>query len=290
MGYQLAIGDRSYSSWSLRGWLLFAKGGIAVKVLAGRLYSDDFARLLSEFAPAQLVPALRLPGGTVIGETTAIAETLAERHPEAHLWPTDPDARAVARWLAAEMHAGFVALREHCPMNLRVSYDDCAPPDGVLCDLQRIEALWALARTRFGANGPWLFGRWSAADAFFAPVAARIAAYNLPVSEPAMAYVNTWLADPEFRRWRAIGLAEGNDQPYYRRDWPTRPWPGAQPLPAELAEGPSLNAACPYSGQPVTDYLRFEGRVWGFCNPFCRDKTLADPEAWPEFMAMVRNR
>lgn len=191
MGYQLAIGDRSYSSWSLRGWLLFAKGGIAVKIITGRLYSDDFARLLSEFAPAQLVPALRLPSGTVIGETAAIAETLAERHPEAHLWPDDPDARAVARWLSAEMHSGFSAMREHCPMNLRTSYEDCAPSDDVLFDLQRIEALWSLARSRYGASGPWLFGRWCVADAFFAPVAARIAAYNLPVSEVALAYVQT---------------------------------------------------------------------------------------------------
>lgn len=288
MGYELAIGDRSFSSWSLRGWLPFAKAGLELKVQSGRLYSDDFRRLMAEFAPAQLVPALRLPGGTIIGETFAIVETLAERHPEARLWPDDPDARAVARWLAAEMHSGFVALREYCPMNLRVSYQDSSPPDGVLIDLQRVETLWALARTRYGAEGPWLFGRWSLADAFYAPVAARVATYNLPLSPEAMDYVNTWLADPDFRRWRAMGFAEGSDQPYYRREWPTRDWPGPVPLPATRAEGPSVNATCPYSGKPVTDFLLFEGRVWGFCNPFCRDKTMADPEAWPAFMAMAR--
>lgn len=227
MTYVLAIGDRSYSSWSLRGWLLFAKPGLPVTVETGRLYSDDFARLMAGFAPARMVPALQLPSGRVIGETLAIAETLAERHPDARLWPANPEARAVARWLAAEMHAGFSALRSHCPMNLRVSYADCAPPDTVLADLARLEELWALARCDFGAGGPWLFGDWSAADAFFAPVAARIAGYNLPVGAAAAAYVATHLACPAFCRWRAEGLAEGPDQPFYRRDWPTRPWPGA---------------------------------------------------------------
>jgi glutathione S-transferase len=288
MGYELAIGDRSYSSWSLRGWLLFENGGIAVTTHSGRLYSDDFARLLAEFVPARLVPALRLPQGQVIGETMAIAETLAERHPEAHLWPEDPAARAMARWLAAEMHAGFGALREHCPMNLRVSYSDCAPPAPVLADLARIEALWAMAREAHGAGGPWLFGRWSAADAFFAPVAARIAGYALPAGPGAQAYVATTLADPAFRRWRAMGLAEGAEQPLYWRDWPRRAWPGPAPLAAAPCEGPSRNATCPCSGKPVTQYLRLEGRVWGFCNVFCRDKTAADPEAWPAFMAMVK--
>jgi glutathione S-transferase len=175
MDYELAIGDRSYSSWSLRGWLVFAKAGVPVKTVSGRLYSDDFKRLLAQFEPAALVPALRLPSGLVIGETLAIAETLAERQPQAQLWPEDPEARAMARWLAAEMHAGFSALRSHCPMNLRLSYESCDPPAAVMQDLARIEALWAMARGRFGAAGPWLFGRFSIADAFFAPVAARVA-------------------------------------------------------------------------------------------------------------------
>ncbi|NCU21621.1 glutathione S-transferase, partial [Candidatus Falkowbacteria bacterium] len=165
MGYELAIGDRSYSSWSLRGWLVFAKAGVPVQTVSGRLYSDDFKRLLADFAPATLAPALRLPSGLVIGETLAIAETIAERHPEAGLWPEDAEGRAMARWLAAEMHAGFVALRSHCPMNLRVSYETCDPTAAVLADLARIETLWSMARAAHGAGGPWLFGRWSLADA-----------------------------------------------------------------------------------------------------------------------------
>lgn len=287
MTYHLAIGDRSYSSWSLRGWLLFEKFGIPVKCHTGILYSDDFQRLMSEFAPARLVPAMRTPEGEVIGESLAIAEALAERHPEAGLWPEDPAARAMARYMAAEMCSGFTALRGDCAMNLLLSYEDSAPRPEVMADLARIELIWTRARERFGAEGPWLFGRYTAADAFFAPVATRIATYNLPVSDAAMAYVNAHLADPSFRRWRAMGKAQNLIQPSYAKPYAERPWPGPMPLAAKIADGPSENTACPYSGAPVTDFLTLDGKVWGFCNPFCRDKTLADPEVWPAFMAMV---
>lgn len=287
MTYDLAIGDRSYSSWSLRGWLHFEKFGLPVKCHTGVLYTEDFARLLADFAPARLVPAMRTPEGEVVWDTLAIAETLAERHPGAGHWPDDPAARAMARAMAAEMHSGFTALRGDCAMNLRLSYAESAPRAEVMADLARIEFLWAHARARFGAEGPWLFGRYSVADVFFAPVATRIATYNLPVSPAAQDYVSAHLADPAFRRWRAMGLAENLIQPSYAKPYAERPWPGPVPRPARLAEGPSVNAACPYSGKPVGHYLALEGRVWGFCNAFCRDKTLADPEAFPAFMAMI---
>jgi len=287
MTYHLAIGDRSYSSWSLRGWLLFEKFGLPVTCHSGILYTGDFQRLLAGFAPARLVPAMRTPEGEVVWDTLALAETLAERHPAVGLWPEDAAARAMARSLAAEMHSGFTALRDDCPMNLRLSYADSAPRDEVRRDLARIEDLWALARGRFGAGSVWLFGRYTAADAFFAPVATRIATYNLPVSPAAMDYVTAHLADPAFRRWRAMGRAENLVQPSYARPYAERPWPGPPARPAGSAEGPSVNAACPYSGRPVSHFLEMEGRVWGFCNAFCRDKTLADPEAWPGFMSMV---
>lgn len=287
MTYDLAIGDRSYSSWSLRGWLLFDAFGIPVQTHSARLYTEALPKLLQGFFPARTVPALRLPDGTAVAESLAIAEELASRHPEAGIWPADPGLRAIARALAAEMHAGFGALRSHCPMNLRVSYEDCAPTEAVLADLARLEVLWAWARERSG--GDWLCGAYSAADAFFAPVAARIAGYNLPVGPEAAAYVAAHLAHPSFRRWRAMGLAEGAPQDFYRRDYPTRPWPGPQPLAATVSEGPSENATCPYSGKPVTDFLSLDGRRFGFCNPFCRDKTLADPEAWPKFVAIYHS-
>ena len=290
MTYDLAIGDRAYSSWSLRGWLLFDAFDIPVKTHSARLYTNELATLLKDFFPGRTAPTMRTPDGTVVPETLAIAEELASRHPDAGIWPTDPKARSIARVLAAEMHAGFTALRGHCPMNLRVSYSDCAPTDAVLADLDRLQTLWAWARAETGATGPWLCGDYSAADAFFAPVAARIAGYNLPVGPDAAAYVEAHLAHPSFRRWRAMGMVDGADQDYYRRDFPVRPWPGPQVLAAKaVAAGPSVNATCPYSGKPVTDYMELGGRVWGFCNPFCRDKTVADAEAWPKFMALYQS-
>ena len=288
MTYELVIGDRGYSSWSLRGWLLFDAFGIPVKTRLARLYSDELPNMLKEFFPGKTAPTMRTPDGVVVPETIAIAEELASRHPEAGLWPADPKARAIARVLAAEMHAGFTALRSHCPMNLRVSYTTCEPPSEVLADLARLETLWGWAWDQTG-NHTWLAGAYSAADAFFAPVATRIATYNLPVSDRAMAYVQAHLHHPSLRRWRAMGLVDGADQPFYRRDWPRRPWPGPVPLPARAVEGTAAeNAACPYSGKPVTHSLELDGRRFGFCNAFCRDKTVADPEAWPPFMALYR--
>lgn len=287
MSYDLVIGDRAYSSWSLRGWLLFDAFGIPVRTHSARLYTDELPTLLKSYPPAKTAPTMRTPDGVVVPETIAIAEELASRHPEAGIWPTDPRTRAVARVLAAEMHAGFGALRNHCPMNLRVSYTDCAPPDAVLADLTRLELIWDWAWEQTGSD-VWLCGNYSAADAFFAPVAARIATYNLPVSPRAMDYVQAHLAHPSFRRWRAMGMVDGADQEFYRRDYPRRPWPGPVPLPARAVEGIAAeNAACPYSGKPVTHVLELSGRRIGFCNAFCRDKTVADPAAWPAFMALV---
>lgn len=287
--YDLVIGDRAYSSWSLRGWLLFDVFHICHKLHRARLYTDELPKLLQAFPPSRTAPTIRTPDGVVIPESLAIAEELASRHPEAGIWPANPKARAVARVLASEMHAGFTALRNHCPMNLRVSYTNCAPPQGVLDDLGRLETVWAWAWEQTGSDG-WLCGEYSAADAFYAPVATRIATYNLPVSPRAMAYVQAHLAHPSFRRWRAMGLVDGADQEFYRRDYPTRAWPGPVPLPARAVDGlQAENTTCPYSGDPVTHVLELDGRRFGFCNAFCRDKTVADPAAWPKFMALYES-
>ena len=290
MTYDLVIGDRAYSSWSLRGWLLFDALDIPVRTLSARLYTDELATVLRDFFPAKTAPTMRTPDGSVIPETIAIAEELATRHPEAGIWPADPHARATARVLAAEMHAGFTALRSYCPMNLRVSYTDCQPPPEVLADLRRLETLWSWARETTKSTTPWLCGAYSAADAFFAPVATRIATYNLLVDASATVYVNAHLAHPSFRRWRAMGLVDGADQDFYRRDYPRRDWPGPVPLPARAADcSDTVNATCPYSGEPVTHALELYGRRYGFCNAFCRDKTIADAEAWPKFMALYHS-
>ena len=152
MTYDLAIGDRAYSSWSLRGWLLFDAFGIPVRTHVARLYSDDLPRLLAEFPPARTVPAIRCPDGTVVADSLAIAEELASRHPEAGHWPADPRARAAARSLSAEMHSAFHALRGQCPMNLRVSYAGTPMTDALRSDLDRLETLWAWAREMSGSH------------------------------------------------------------------------------------------------------------------------------------------
>ncbi|MGH1425173.1 MAG: glutathione S-transferase N-terminal domain-containing protein [Pseudooceanicola sp.] len=288
MTYDLFIGDRTFSSWSLRGWLMLEKFDLPYQSHLVGLYSGTMADDLAPLAPARLVPVLRTPEGTVVGETLAIAETLAERHPDAGMWPRDPAARALARWLVAEMHAGFGALRTDCPMQLITQNKGFPASDDVKADLARIQTLWALARKNRTSDGPWLFGEYSLADAFFAPVAARIAGYDLPVGPDAAAYVAHTLADPAFRRWRALGLTVTYDPNPYALDLPQADWPGPEPMAAKpVASGHPENATCPYSGKPVTDLLELDGRVFGFCNPTCRNKTVNDPAAFPEFMALL---
>ena len=288
MGYTLYMGDQSYSSWSLRGWLLLHRFGLPYTVRLVDFASSGVAAQMAGVAPARTVPTLVTAEGTVIWDSLAMAEELASRHPEAGIWPSDPARRALARSLAAEMHSGFAALRSTCPMNLRAAYTGVEPGEAVRADLDRIEEIWAFARRHASEEGPWLLGGYSAADAFFAPVAGRIAGYGLTVGAEAMAYVDAHLQDPAFRRWRAMGLVRGADLPWYARDFAQRAWPGPLPAPARAVEtGPSVNEACPYSGKPVTQYLELEGQVWGFCNAFCRDKTVADPDAWPAFRAMT---
>ena len=291
MTYDLFIGDRTFSSWSLRGWLSLEKPGLPFRTTLLGLYSGTLAADLAPLSPARTVPVLRTPEGAVLTDTLAMAETLAERHPEAGLWPRDPAARALARSMVAEMHSSFGALRSDCPMMLAHAWQGFAPSDAVRADLRRIEALWTLARDRHGAGGDWLFGAWSLADAFFAPVATRIATYALPVGRQAQDYVALTLADPALRRWRAMGLTQHYDPMPYRQPLAQAPWPGPAPLAAEaVSDGTPENDTCPYSGDPVTHLLRLEGRTFGFCNAFCRDKTVADPAAWPAFMALLRPR
>jgi len=224
MTYDLFIGDRTFSSWSLRGWLMLEKFGLPYRTHDVGLYSGTMATDLAPLAPARLVPTLRLPDRTVVGETVAMAETLHERHPDAGLWPADPAARATARWLVAEMASGFAALRTACPMQLAHVNVGFAPSDAVLEDLSRIEALWTHARA-FAGSGPWLFGDYSLADVFYAPVCARIVGYDLPTSDFGQAYCTATIADPAFQAWRAEGLKTTYDPFPYPMDLPTRVWP-----------------------------------------------------------------
>ena len=290
MSFDLVIGDRYPSSWSLRGWLLFEKFNIEHKLHHVSFIDDRLVEeQMPEFAPAKTVPTVRTPEGVIVGDSLAIAEELASRYPDAGILPKDPAARAVARFLMSEMHSGFGDLRNDCPMNLRVAYSETSPSDEVKKDLARLEKIWAYARKTVGSEGPWLCGEYGAVDAFFAPVAARIAGYGLTVGPDAAAYVKAHLADPAFRRWRAMGMIKGAHLPWYERDYPQVNWPGPTPILATNAEGPSENTLCPYSRLPVTHFLSIDGCVFGFCNEFCRDKTRPDPAAWPAFMGIYQS-
>ncbi len=291
MTYHLYIMDRAYSSWSLRGHLLLDAFDLPFTVTHAEWPSPEFDALKADIAPGRTVPALRV-GDDLAWDSLAIAETLAERHPDLPYWPKDSAARAAARSLAAEMHSGFSALRSECPMNLRRQYSGFETSDAVLADLARVEELWGWAQSRYGADGPFLFGAYGAVDAFFTPLASRLDTYGLPQSEMAAAYVDAVHRVPAFRRWRAMAYAAPRENPVYEFDYPRRDefGPGAAPLPARAAEGPSLNDACPYSGKPVVAdaIAEIDGLKIGYCNTFCRDKTVADAEAWPKTAALMK--
>lgn len=226
MTYDLYIGDRTFSSWSLRGWLMLEKFGLPHRDHLVGLYSGTMAEDLKPVTPARLVPVLRTPEGQVVGETLAMAETLAERHPDIPMWPQDPGARSRARWLCAAMTAGFGALRNACPMQLQHVNAGFVPSDAVLADLERVEELWRFAR-ELATDAPWLFGEYSLADVFYAPVCARIVGYDLPVSQAARAYCAITIADPAFKAWRAEGIKVSYDPYPYDMGTSTRPWPEA---------------------------------------------------------------
>ncbi|NIZ13956.1 glutathione S-transferase [Phaeobacter sp. HF9A] len=224
MTYELYIGDRMYSSWSLRGWLMLEKFSLPhIDHFVG-LYSGTMAQDLAPLAPARLVPTLKLPDGTVVGESLAMAETLAEQNPDAGLWPADPACRATARWLCAEMVGGFGALRSDCSMQLSHIWKGFQPSEAVLTDLARIETLFAHARTVSGhATGP-LFGAYSLADVFYTPVAARIIGYDLPVSPETRAYCVALMSDPAVLAWQEAAREVSYDPEPYALDLERRPW------------------------------------------------------------------
>lgn len=230
MTYTLFIGDKMFSSWSLRGWLMLRTFGIPFESRMVGLYSGTMAQDMAEIAPARLVPALQIPNGDVIGESLAIAETLAERHPEKSLWPTDSTLRARARWLCAEMVGGFTALRTECPMQLSHVNGGFKPNDMVKSDLERLDDIWTAARQLSGSEDGWLFGDISLADIFYAPVAARIIGFNLPVSDSARRYCHNWITDSHFKEWRQDGLKKTYEPFPYPVYAPLNQWPDDQAI------------------------------------------------------------
>jgi len=204
---RLIIGNRNYSSWSLRGWLAASQSGIDFETELVRLSEPGAQAALLGHSPAGRVPVLK-HGGRVVWDSLAIIEYLAELCPEAALWPADADARATARSVAAEMHAGFATLRAAMPMNLRKALPGKGREPGVASDIERIGAIWREARGRFGGEGPFLFGRYSAADAMYTPVAARFRTYGVTLDAPCQAYADAVLAWPAFLAWQKEALEE----------------------------------------------------------------------------------
>ena len=221
---QLYIGNKNYSSWSMRSWVLMRQAGITFEEVRVRFDGFDaqsqFKRQLQGVSPTGKVPVL-VDGAVTVWDTLAIAEYLAETFPDKRLWPQDAAARAHARSVAAEMHSGFAALRGACPMNIEAHLPDVGAlalrdKPGVRADLDRLIAMWQQLLAEHG--GPLLFGRFSVADAFYAPVVMRLKTYALPVPPEVAAYMEHLCALPGVKAWVDAALAEQDfrdfEEPY----------------------------------------------------------------------------
>ncbi|PGH54808.1 glutathione S-transferase [Azospirillum palustre] len=207
----LVIGNKAYSSWSLRPWLALRQAGIAFAETVIPLRQPDTAARIAERSPSGRVPAL-IHDGLTVWDSLAICEHVAELAPEAGLWPADRAARAVARSVAAEMHSGFTSLRSTMPMDLKRNRMGRGKTEATAADIARIQELWDDARTHFGrpARGPFLFGAFTIADAMFAPVVTRLDTYSVAVSPVSRAYMDAVLDLPAMQEW----IAAAKDEPW----------------------------------------------------------------------------
>ena len=222
MGLRLVIGNKNYSSWSLRPWLAMRVAGLAFDEQVVSLSDPNFKKVVTQFSPAGQVPALE-DGDVCVWETLAILEYLNEKFPAAQLWPADRAARAQARALAAEMHAGFAALRRECPMNMKRPPKTHTLSAEARANVARIDAMWTDCRARFRGQGPFLFGRFSAVDAMYAPVVSRFATYTIEVGPASLAYMEAVTALPAWQEWRAAALEEPWVLPVNEPGWPAVP-------------------------------------------------------------------
>ncbi len=217
-GLKLVIANKNYSSWSLRGWLAMKLTGAPFEEIVVPLRVPETRELIMRHSPSGKVPCL-IDGDVTVWETLAIIEYLAEKFPAAGLWPSEAGARAHARAISSEMHAGFMMLRKAMPMNIRESLPGYGMAlDGVQGDINRIESIWRDARGRYGAGGDYLFGAFSAVDAMFAPVALRFKTYSVTLGESAAAYVEALLAYPALAEWIAAAKVEPWMIPDYEKD------------------------------------------------------------------------
>ena len=204
---KLIIANKNYSSWSLRPWLLMKQCGIQFEEELLPLDTDEFRKRTAEFSANGCVPVL-LHGERIIWDTLAIVEYLAELFPEKTLWPEDAEARAFARSSVAEMHSGFTALRNEMPMNIRSDHRDFSYSDAAAANIARIFEIWQTCRDRFSAGGDMLFGAFSAADAFYAPVIWRFRTYGVTAPGTLENYMKATIALPAMQEWKAAGEIE----------------------------------------------------------------------------------
>ena len=210
----LVIGNRNYSSWSMRPWLFMKQHGIAFEEVYIPLYQANSKERLLRHSPSGKVPVL-IEGETRVWDSLAILEYLAEAHPRTRAWPADAVARAAARSVCAEMHSGFPALRGRLSMNVCKVFAPRTWPAEVDEEIERIQSLWQSCRERHGAEGPFLFGRFSAADAMYAPVVWRFTGYSVPLAPAARDYCDAMLALPPMQEWRAAARAEAETLPQF---------------------------------------------------------------------------
>jgi glutathione S-transferase len=203
----IAVGNKNYSSWGLRGWLALEHTGVPYDEIVVPLGAADTHARIAAVSPSGRVPALR-HGDVTVWESLAIGEYLAETFPDARLWPDGAGARACARAVSSEMHAGFAALRSCMPMNVRARFPGYGRTPGSLRDIERIRTLWSECRARFGQGGPFLFGRFSVADAMFAPVVFRFRTYAVQLDASQSAYLEAMLVDPGMQKWARAAEAE----------------------------------------------------------------------------------
>jgi glutathione S-transferase len=210
----LIIGNKNYSSWSLRPWLLLKQAGIPFREQYIPIRSEAWQSKIHDLSPSGKVPAL-IYGDVRVWDSLAICEYLAERFPEKHLWPAAVAARAEARSVSAEMHAGFQALRQNMFMNIRRRMPTRGRTPETLTDIERIVAIWNGCRTRYASGGPFLFGAFSVADAMYAPVALRFQTYAVTVDGAAGAYSKTLLGLPAILEWVTAAHAENEQLTHY---------------------------------------------------------------------------
>ena len=214
---RLLIGNMNYSSWSMRPWLLLTQLEIPFEEEKISFNDPDWQTRVQAVSPVGKVPVL-VDGDVVVWDSLAIVEYLAEKFPDRGIWPRDPRARARARSICAEMHAGFGALRDRLPFNCELVLKNVAFERAVKRDIERVVASWTDCRARFGAEGPFLFGAFSAADAYYAPVVRRLLGFSVTVPEVAAHYLAAVDALPAMRAWMTAALAEQEyvefDEPY----------------------------------------------------------------------------